>query len=437
MASLSSHLRSNLYDVPVDARTSRPITELMGLAATPPQAVTVQGPLALKPKIIKGRARIWDLNSHLHCSIIGTCMSAGELRRLLVRLKIAGIETADEHELHMLGVLLADRPDQGAKLLQKALDRRHEVTLNRFAKAKDDAAVAVLWQQAVKGGDIAGAYWAVLTHPDSSDKLVQKAFGNVHMLSHLMGATNCADLHRMSLLQDENAALVAKLERQQRQLRDGFVERDEKIQRLTKMLAQQVQTETDQSSGGGADQVATLRTTIADLNKSLAREISRRERLEQRQAALSGIDKSLRRAEAERDVLRTELDAIESRLAFAQPGVAASPQPRLDLAGATVLYVGGRSGQIPQLRAMVERGGGEFLHHDGGVEHAAALLSGFVGRCDIMVFPVDCISHNAMASAKRACQQLGKPYVALRTSSLAGLLSALASRYRLAAPEGV
>ena len=66
-------------------------------------------------------------------------MSAGELRRLLTRLKIAGIERADEHELHMLGVSLADRPDQGAKLLQKALDRRHDVTINRFAKAKDDA----------------------------------------------------------------------------------------------------------------------------------------------------------------------------------------------------------------------------------------------------------------------------------------------------------
>jgi hypothetical protein len=91
---------------------------------------------ALKPRTASRRARIWELNSHLHCSIIGTCLTAGELRRLLVRLKIAGIETADEHELHMLGVLLADRPDQGAKLLQKALDRRHEVTLHRFARPR-------------------------------------------------------------------------------------------------------------------------------------------------------------------------------------------------------------------------------------------------------------------------------------------------------------
>jgi len=147
----------------------------------------VQAPAALKLKNVKGRARIWDLNSHLHCSIIGTCLSDAELRRLLERLKISGIDSADEHELHMLGVLLADRPGQGAKVLQKALDRRHEITLHRFAKAKDEATVALLWEQSIKGGDIPGAYWAVLTHPDSTDKLVQKAFGDIHMLSHLMG----------------------------------------------------------------------------------------------------------------------------------------------------------------------------------------------------------------------------------------------------------
>jgi predicted phage gp36 major capsid-like protein len=97
----------------------------------------------------------------------------------------------------------------------------------------------------------------VLTHAVSSDKLVQKAFGDVHMLSHLMGATNCADLHRMSVLEDENAALVARIERQQKQLRDGFVERDEKIQRLTRMLADKIQSETEPSFGEGADETAT------------------------------------------------------------------------------------------------------------------------------------------------------------------------------------
>jgi hypothetical protein len=76
-----------------------------------------------------------------------------------------------------------------------------------------------------------------------------------------------------------------------------------------------------------------------------------------------------------------------------------------------------------------------FLHHDGGLEHSAALLPALVGRSDLTVFPVDCISHNAMTSAKRTCQQLNKPYIALRTSSKASLLSSLASRSRAGTME--
>ncbi len=426
----STHLRSNLYDVPVSARTSRPIADLMGLAVKPAHTASFLPSPTLTPKALKRRARIWELNSNLHCSIIGTCLSAGELKRLLVRLKVPGIETADEHELHMLGVLLADRPKEGAKLLQKALDRRHQGALNQFAKAKDDAAVAALWERSMAGGDIPGAYWAVMTHTESSDKLVQKAFSDVHMLSHLMGATNCADLRRMHLLEDEVAALLNKLERQQKHLRDGFTERDQKIDRLTKMLAEKIQTQSDQSVRSDDPEIAGLRATIADLNKCLARETARRERLEQRQKAADDLRNARLQAEQERDALRTELDLVERQIESLLPSGSGDQADRLQLAGSTILYVGGRPHQIPQLKALVEQADGQFIHHDGGVEHAAALLPGLISRSDITVFPVDCISHNAMTSTKRACQQSGKPYVALRTSSLACLLSALSSRAR-------
>ena len=66
----------------------------------------------------KRRTQIWDLHPSLHCSIIGTCLSSGELRRLLVRLKVQGAETGDDHDLHVLGVLLAGRSKAGAKHLQ-------------------------------------------------------------------------------------------------------------------------------------------------------------------------------------------------------------------------------------------------------------------------------------------------------------------------------
>lgn len=421
------HLRPSLYDVPVEARMSRPITELMGLAAQPPKSAAIRTSPSLTPKALKRRARIWELNSNLHCSIIGTCLSAAELRRLLLRLNVQGIETADEHEVHMLGVLMAGRPKEGAKFLQKALDRRHQTAINQFAKCKEDVAIATLWEKAIASGDIPGAYWAVLTHAESSDKLVQKAFSDVHMLSHLMGATNCADLRRMRQLEEEVAALIAKLERQQKQLRDGFVERDQRIERLNALLTEKIRAQSSRNPESDDTEVASLRAALNDLNASLSRESVRRQRLEQRQQAFEDIKSALRQAEQEREILQNELTAIEDQIHVLLPS-ATTGRSKLVLSGSTILYVGGRPHQVPQLRALIEQAEGQFVHHDGGVEHATGLLQGLVSRADLTVFPVDCISHNAMTAAKRACRQLGRPYVALRTSSLACLLSALGGR---------
>jgi Uncharacterized protein conserved in bacteria (DUF2325) len=91
------------------------------------------------------------------------------------------------------------------------------------------------------------------------------------------------------------------------------------------------------------------------------------------------------------------------------------------------LYIGGRANQVPKLKALVERSAGRFLHHDGGLEHSAALLPGLVTRADLSVFPVDCVSHDAVAVIKRVCRQAARPYRPLRTSSLACLLSSLAT----------
>ena len=88
---------------------------------------------------------------------------------------------------------------------------------------------------------------------------------------------------------------------------------------------------------------------------------------------------------------------------------------------------GARAHQIPQFKALVERTGARFLHHDGGIEHSATLLPGLVSRADYLFFPVDCISHDAAAAVKRLCRQFEKPYRPLRTASLATLVSALAN----------
>lgn len=374
----------------------------------------------------KRRRKIWELSGTLHCSVVGTCLSATELRHLLMRLKLADAETASDHDLHGQGVLLARNHDASGKLLHKALDRRHQVAINQFAKARSEAAVSGLWRDAVKRGDIPGAYWAVLTHPETGEGLLRQVFGEVHMLSHLVGAANRADIRRLHQLEQENGALLAKVERQQLQLRDAALRREAEIRALSDALAKQLPTAAEAAAAPAQD--AALEGVIATLERRLAAETARRERAERRLDASTeqrrAAEEAGRRASEERDALAAELTAAEDNLhRLVEDGAEA---PLTDLGGLALLYVGGRASQVSRLRALSERASAEFLHHDGGIDERSGLLPGLISRADIALFPVDCVSHEAALMVKRLCRQSGKPWLPLRTASLAAFLAAFA-----------
>jgi uncharacterized protein DUF2325 len=385
------------------------------------------------------RTPIWDMHHSVHCSIVGTCLSAGELRRLLIKLGVQGAASADDHDLHKQAVTLAGRPQGGGKFIQKALDRRHQAAIGQCATLDHENGLLRFWDDALKGGDISGAYWAVLSHPAATEKIMRRAFGDVHMLSHLVGATNRADIRRLRQLEAENAALVAKLELQRRQLRDSFTARDAKNRLLNEALSRAL-AQAPVSAEHASDDAATARDALVDRDRHLNRVIAKRERLEARMErmtlALTEAEHQRRNAERECKSLRDELALIEARInGWLAPHakleeVKPEGNEAPELRGTLVLYVGGRAHQVAQLRAMVERAGGGFLYHDGGIEHSTASLPALVSRAGCAAFPIDCVSHDAMATVKRLCRQAGKPFIPLRTSSLASLLSGLATLRR-------
>jgi hypothetical protein len=370
------------------------------------------------------RAKIWEFNTNLHCSIIGTCLSTRELRQLLNKLGVAPPGSTD-HELHGAAVTLAARHDKAAKLLNKTLDERHRLAIRQFEKAATEDDVRALWADAVRRGEIPGAYWATLTHPSATHGVIRQAFGEVHMLSHLVGAANRADIRRLCQLEADNAALQGRLDRQQAALRDAVVTRDACIRELRQALAQRIASE--QPVVG--DDSAMLRQLVADLERRLAGEARRSSALEERLSATKAViaEERSARAKAERDcsALRSELSIIEaSVLAGCDDGnLETELAPQLD--GLTVLYVGGRPNQVAHLRAAAEHSGAAFLHHDGGIEHHLNLLAGLANQADIVAFPVDCISHHAAQTAKLLCRRMEKRFIPLRSASVASLLAAL------------
>jgi hypothetical protein len=367
------------------------------------------------------------LAGHLHCSIVGTCLTTAELRGVLAQLGLAVTGDSD-HDLHGQGVSLAGRHDTAAKLLNKTLDQRHRLAINQFAEARREDEVATLWQAARQRGEIRGAYWALLTHPAASRELIRQAFGDVHMLSHLVGAANRADIRRLSQLEAERAELAEKLQRQQMQLREAVVSREAKIQDLNLVLARRISSEPAAATADSGEE-ATLGRLVADLERRLEAETRRRSALEQRLERCLGEaaeERALRiAAEGREGVLRDELTAMEASLATDEAAPTTRPT---SLNGLTLLYVGGRPKQVGHAKSLAERNGATFLHHDGGIEDNGALLAGLVSRSDMAAFPVDCISHDAALMVKRLCRRSAKPFLPLRTSGAGSLLAALDRR---------
>ena len=85
----------------------------------------------------------------------------------------------------------------------------------------------------------------------------------------------------------------------------------------------------------------------------------------------------------------------------------ASDTPRARLDCCRVLYVGGRHASVPLYRALVERLGGHFLHHDGGAEHSAALLDASLGAADLVLCHSAMLRHDACWRVRLHCWRTG------------------------------
>ena len=379
-------------------------------------------PLVLVDPLGQRRCKIWDISPTFHCSIIGTCLTAADLRQFFVKLRHPDAKTATDHILHSRGVHTAGQHDLAGKLLHKAIDKRHETAIKRFAKADTREAVRDLWLQALDQGEISGAYWAVLTHPATDRSLIQDVFGEVHMLSHLVGMSSRLDIARLRRLESELGIAAEKASRQELRLQESASERSALLRRVESLEAELLKRAAVDSSR--PDLAAEAPALLHRLDAEKTHAAITAARLNDLEARHRTVQKHAAALSARNDQLQAEIVALEMAL---RPD---EPQPReiepvRALDDRVLLYVGGRPKLVDQLKALTAKRGGALLAHDGGLEDNPALLPGLVSQADTIFFPVDCVSHAAMSQVKKLCRDTDKVVVPLRSASLASFVAAL------------
>ncbi|WP_267844881.1 DUF2325 domain-containing protein [Robbsia betulipollinis] len=406
------------------------------------------------------RTRLSDLDSHLQCSVIGTCLSTADLRRLVPKFTVLERGSATDLELHHAAVELAVAGGPGAKALQKTLDERHAGAIRLLKSCDDEDALVQAWKGFVKAGDVASGYWALMCHPLATLAVQQVAFGDIHMLSHLVGASNRADIRRLVALEEENVALHEKIARQQQRLQQVSVARDALVRELRAQIVEQAAQLARQRDLSGGAEAADLRDALAQAEQRLAlqaglRETAERRSEHERQQAKALRDKLAEAFETLR-VVQAEAEALECAMPGALAGGGGgdaglrpngAPAAPHDAAGAAcaaatgetgetdaadatarafagkrIVYVGGRPASHAPLKALVASYGGRLLVHDGGIEDRKGLLAAMLPGADSVVFPVDCIDHGSMQLLKRVCDQHRIAYHPLRTASVASFL---------------
>lgn len=423
-------------------RSNENVQNLLGQAR--PLGASTQEAAAAPRK----RREIWD-HGEYQCPILGTCLSMNELKKLARKVKLRLEPGVRDFEIHGMFVSACKKDGPVARAVQKHLDKKYQRVLRRFFALREEAELLALWRDYADAGDIPGPFWAVMRHPETSEELRHDVFGEVHMLSHLVGASNRAEIKRLNELESEmerqedahakaRSSYRARLKRLVAELREARVARlqaEQEAEDLRERLGQ-----VDAASGIGTSELVTINTLLTDERarlESLAEglEISRRQ-----------MAKDLTSLAEERDRLREDLadraQEVEFLLTELSRSRSACPcqgcpeqasMPHLN--GARVLYVGGRASLVPRYRELVERMGGTFAHHDGGLEEALDRLPQLLSSADTVLCPVDCVSHGACLKVKAYCKHACKPCRMLRSSGLSTLaqeLSALPGETRAA-----
>lgn len=394
--------------------------------------------LSLKKKHLKLR----ELEGYAYqCSLVGTCLTLKELRIIGRKAKLMIPHNICDFDLHGRFVSVAKNTTTYAHhQLQKYLDKKYKRSIQIFSRANTEQEIRELWANAVESADIAGAYYALTTHTGTPPELLDEVFGDIHMLSHISGASMRIDMQKHLILKQRVIKLDSLLANKEKNIHTHV----KTIQGLNQQLlyVQQLENKTKlqlekEVAANDPARIIDLVEQVDKLSKSLnilqKQSLFFADKASHQKAQVKQVELSNTSMSEQLFSMTRERDNLEQTLAgFLQPVCSETCSKKeklecesMDLCGKCILYVGGRSKQYRHFRSLVEHYNGRLIHHDGGLEESGQRLTTILSQADTVMCPLNCISHAAMITVKQHCKNNTKSLVMIPKSSLSAFSKGL------------
>lgn len=389
------------------------------------------------------RKKLWDISSDYHCSIVGTCLTLEEAGKILLKAGFPVTRDTTDYAIHGVAVSSASKKNWVSKIIQKTLEAKYKRDINEYSKILNPVDLQSAFKHDLEEGNIPGSYWAVMSHPFSTKEILQEAFCEVHMLSHLNGASKAGNIQRVTFLESK----VEKLEEEKKYYKKHIKSLEKKIEDMKSLVdtvkikdnaitQYQKEVEDLKNEGTMSRLFDELFIVVNQYETEKHMRVKSEDSHKQLENEYKGLNRKYSVLKQENEILNKEIYFIEKELLTFNNDTSEcrhytnSRCQCRPIEGKSILYVGGKASAIGHCRVIVEKKGGIFLHHDGGLENNFSMLNKIIGKADAVFCPLDCISHNACQQIKKICKQSNKELKLLRSSGVSTFTRELHETFR-------
>ncbi len=387
------------------------------------------------PDILSKFMHIWEIETHFKCPVVGTMLSIDKHRNILKKCGY-NVKNMKPYEYHQqIMAKLNDKNNVSVKVNNFIRHKAHK--LMHQIHDLPDRKIRSLWKEHLEAGNVGSILYAIISYEKTGIELLHDVFGEVHMQAHA-NMTEIFQIRRKLVQADKNSIkLKNKVTLKNREFKKILEERKSDTQKLSLLQGENLRLKTRVD---GFENRFHIEKKSENIKKSFEEKVAKQEQ------HISSIQEKMRVMEREKKMIQVDLFSSQNENKLMKKefeslidrfGSYRTPDcpnenhctkeacPQYKLCAKRIFMIGGITKMKSFYRNVIENAGGKFDYHDGYLKSGKTLLEAKVKRCDIVVCPVNCNSHNACLRVKKLCHKHNRSVKFLHSSSLSAVAQAL------------